>query len=127
VNDDLVGAIADKRLVEFVYKTGCTRIVERHDYGSRCEVDRLLTFQIGGDSQSGASHGRKEFDIDQIRHLRTPGPSVSLYTGRERQHHRTWDTLFGRVTGSRPVLRLKSTLTMRYRHRAWTSELQDSR
>jgi len=70
VNDELVHAIGGKHLVEFVYKSGRTRIVEPHDYGIRRDVERLLGFQIAGESQSGASHGWKEFDVDQIRYLR---------------------------------------------------------
>jgi hypothetical protein len=54
----------------FVYKAGRTRIVEPHDYGIRRDVERLLGFQISGESKSGASHGWNEFDVDQIRHLR---------------------------------------------------------
>src|SRR6266850_8338920 len=69
VNDELVNAIGGKYLVEFVYKAGRTRIVEPHDYGIRRGVERLLGFQIGGESQSGASHGWKEFDVDQIHQL----------------------------------------------------------
>jgi len=98
VNDDLVRAIADKRLVEFVSKTGRTRIVEPHDYGIRRDVERLLGFQIGGDSQSGASHGWKEFDVDQIRHLRVLDRRFAGTRADSAQHHRTWDTLFARVT-----------------------------
>jgi len=41
VNDDLVRAIVDKRLVEFVYKTGRTRLVEPHDSGGRRGATRL--------------------------------------------------------------------------------------
>ena len=98
VNDDLVRAIADKRLVEFVYKTARTRIVEPHDYGIRRDVERLLGFQVGGDSQSGASHGWKEFDVDQIRHLRILDRRFAGTRADSAQHHRTWDTLFARVT-----------------------------
>lgn len=63
-------AIADRRLVEFTYKAGGIRIVEPHDYGIRHGVECLLGFQIGGESQSGAPQGWKQFDIDQIRQLR---------------------------------------------------------
>lgn len=98
VNDDLVRAIADKRLVEFVYKAGRTRIVEPHDYGIRRDVERLLGFQIGGESQSGASHGWKEFDVDQIRYLRVLDRRFAGTRADSAQHHRTWDTLFARVT-----------------------------
>ena len=57
VNDELVNAIGGKYLVEFAYKAGRTRIVEPHDYGIRHGVERLLGFQIGGESQSGAPQG----------------------------------------------------------------------
>src|SRR5436190_9432358 len=35
MNRDLVRAIQDKRLIEFVYRIGPSRIVEPHDYGIR--------------------------------------------------------------------------------------------
>ncbi len=98
MNDDLVRAIVEKRLVEFVYKTGRTRIVEPHDYGIRHDVERLLGFQIDGDSQSGAAHGWKEFDVDQMRRLRILERRFAGTRADRAQHHRTWDTLFARVT-----------------------------
>ena len=82
VNDELMRAIGGKHLVEFVYKAGRTRIVEPHDYGIRRDVERLLGFQIGGESQSGASHGWKEFRRRSDPPLTRPGPSVRWYTGR---------------------------------------------
>jgi hypothetical protein len=98
VNDELVHAIGGKHLVEFVYKAGRTRIVEPHDYGNRRDVERLLGFQIGGESQSEASHGWKEFDVAQIRHLRVLDRRFAGTRADSAQHHRTWDTLFARVT-----------------------------
>jgi predicted DNA-binding transcriptional regulator YafY len=98
VNDELVHAIGGKHLVEFVYEAGRTRIVEPHDYGIRRDVERLLGFQIGGESQSGASHGWREFDVDQIRHLRVLDRRFAGTRADSAQHHRTWDTLFARVT-----------------------------
>src|SRR5206468_2741566 len=59
IHRDLVRAIGDKCLVEFVYKRGRSRIVEPHDYGIRHGVESLLGFQIGGESQSRASRGWK--------------------------------------------------------------------
>ena len=97
VNHDLVRAIADKRLVEFVYKTG-RRIVEPHDYGIRSGAESLLGFQIGGESQSGAPHGWRHFDVDQIRHLRVLERRFGGTRADSAQHHGTWDTLFARVT-----------------------------
>jgi hypothetical protein len=65
MNDDLM-----QHLVGFVYKAGRTRTVEPHDYGIRRGVERLLGVQTGGESENGALHGWREFDVDQIRHLR---------------------------------------------------------
>jgi len=98
VNDDLVRAIVDRYLVEFVYKTGRTRIVEPHDYGIRRGVECLLAFQISGESQSGASNGWKQFDVDHIRHLRVLARRFAGTRADSAQQHRTWDALFARVT-----------------------------
>jgi hypothetical protein len=98
LNDDLVRAIADKRLVEFVYKTDRTRIVEPHDYGIRGAVERLLGFQVGGASRSGASRGWKDFDVAQIRQLRVLERRFAGTRADSAQQHRTWDVLFARVT-----------------------------
>lgn len=95
---DLVRAIAEKRLVEFIYKAGSTRIVEPHDYGIRHGVECLLGFQIGGESQSGAPQGWKQFEVDQIRQLRVLERRFAGSRADSAQHHRAWDVLFARVT-----------------------------
>ena len=98
MNNDLVRAITEKRLIEFVYKVGRTRIVEPHDYGVRRGVESLLGFQLSGGSQSGAPHGWKRFDVAQIRQLRVLERQFAGTRADSAQHHRTWDTLFARVT-----------------------------
>ena len=98
MNDDLVRAIVDKRLVEFTYKGGRDRIVEPHDYGIRRGVATLPGFQINGESQSGASHGWKQFDVAQIRQLRVLERGFAGTRADSAQHHGVWDTLFARVT-----------------------------
>jgi hypothetical protein len=98
MDNDLVRAIVDKRLVEFIYKGGSNRIVEPHDYGIRRGVECLLAFQISGESQSGAPHGWKQFDVNQIRRLRVLQRRFAGTRADRAQHHRTWDTLFARVT-----------------------------
>ena len=98
MNDELVHAIGGKYLVEFVYKAGRARIVEPHDYGIRGDVERLLGFQIRGESRSGASHGWKDFDVDQISHLRVLDRRFAGTRADSAQQHRTWDTLFARVS-----------------------------
>jgi hypothetical protein len=98
MNHDLVRAIEDKRLIEFVYRIGPFRIVEPHDYGVRRSVERLLGFQISGASRSGAPHGRKEFDVEEIQQLRVLERRFAGTRADRAQHHRTWDALFARVT-----------------------------
>ena len=97
VNQDLVRAIGDKRLIEFVYRFGRPRIVEPHDYGVQGGVECLLGFQLAGDSRSGTPRGWKRFDVDQIHRLsvlerRFPGTRAD-----SAQHHHRWDALFARV------------------------------
>jgi len=98
VNDDLVRAIVDTRLVEFVYKAGRTRIVEPHDYGIQRGLERLLGFQITGESKSSTPHGWKWFDVDEMHQLRVLERRFAGSRADSAQHHRTWDTLFARVT-----------------------------
>jgi hypothetical protein len=98
LNSDLLRAIADKRLVEFVYTTGRIRLAEPHDYGIRQGVERLLVFQVNGDSQSGASRGWKELDVARIRQLRVTERPFAGTRSESAQRHRDWDTLFARVS-----------------------------
>jgi hypothetical protein len=98
MNDDLVRAIADKRLIEFVYKVGRTRIVEPHDYGVKGGIECLLGYQISGESHSGVPHGWKQFDLDQIRQLRVLERRFAGTRADDAQRHRAWETLFARVT-----------------------------
>jgi predicted DNA-binding transcriptional regulator YafY len=98
MNGDLVRAITDKRLIEFVYKVGRTRIVEPHEYGVRRGVEYLLGYQISGETRSGVSHGWKWFDVVHIRHLRVLERRFAGTRADSAQHHRTWDTVFARVT-----------------------------
>jgi hypothetical protein len=98
MNHDLVRAIVDKCLIEFVYKVGRTRIVEPHDYGIRHGIESVLGFQISGGSQSGTSHGWKQFEVHQMRQLRVLERRFAGTRADRSQHHRTWDLLFARVT-----------------------------
>jgi hypothetical protein len=90
-------AIVDTRLIEFVYKSGRSRIVEPHDYGIRGGVERLLAYQISGASRSGAPHGWKHFDVDGMTQLRVLDRRFPGSRSDSSQHHGNWDTLFARV------------------------------
>ena len=97
VNPELVGAIREKRLIEFLYKSGPARVVEPYDYGVRRGEASLLGYQISGPSRSGVAHGWKHFKVHEMRQLRVldtrfPGTRAGLM-----QHHHEWDILFARV------------------------------
>jgi hypothetical protein len=98
VNEDLVRAIVDKHLVAFVYKAGRSRVVEPHDYGIIRGEERLLAFQVGGESHSSAPRGWKRFDVAGIRELRVLERRFAGTRADSGQQHHTWDTLFARVT-----------------------------
>ena len=97
VNSELVSAIRQKRLVEFVYKAGRPRIVEPHDYGVRGGVEKILAYQISGESRSGVAHGWKWFDVENMRQLKVLERQFSGTRADRNQHHFDWDTLFIRV------------------------------
>ena len=97
VNPDLVRAIHDKRLIQFVYKDGRSRIVEPHDYGVRLGAESLHGYQIGGESKSGASQGWKWFRVDDIQQMRVLERRFAGTRADSVQHHQAWDVLFARV------------------------------
>jgi len=97
VNSALVIAISGKRLIEFVYKGGHSRIAEPHDYGIRKGVEGLLAYQISGDSRSGNPHGWKNFEVENMRQLRVLDRQFPGSRGDSSQQHLEWDKLFARV------------------------------
>jgi hypothetical protein len=97
VHDDLVRAINETRLIEFVYKTGRLRVAEPHDYGVKNDVDSLLAYQISGESRSGAPHGWKQFEVGGMRDLRVLERRFAGSRTDARQHHGVWDVLYARV------------------------------
>jgi len=97
VNQDLVQAISGKHLIEFVYKTGGSRIAEPHDYGISKGVECLLAYQISGESSSRSPHGWKRLAVDDIHQLQVLDRKFRGTRAEASQHHRDWDLLFARV------------------------------
>lgn len=97
MNAELVRAIVEKRLIAFVYKAGRPRIVEPHDYGIRRGVESVLGYQLSGASRSGAPHGWKQFDVDQMTDVRLLERRFPGTRADSAQQHRDWDVLFARV------------------------------
>jgi hypothetical protein len=97
MNHHLVRAIAEKRLIGFVYKTGGSRIAEPHDYGIRKGVECLLVYQISGESSSRSPHGWKQLAVADIRQLHVLDRQFRGTRADASQNHRDWDVLFARV------------------------------
>ena len=97
IHDDLIRAINEKRMIEFVYKTPGPRVVEPYDYGVKRGVDKLLAYQIGGASRTGSPHGWKELNVGELEDFkvlerRFPGSRADA-----QHHHGLWDVIFARV------------------------------
>ena len=97
MNTDLVRAIRKKRLIEFTYKSGGVRIAEPHDYGIRKGIERLLAFQLSGESRTGSEPGWRDLHLEDIHNLRVLEQRFPGSRGDSSQTHRTWDVLFARV------------------------------
>jgi hypothetical protein len=92
-----VQAISGKHLIEFIYKTGRSRVAEPHDYGIRRGVECLLVYQISGASSSRSPHGWKQLVVADIYQLRVLDRTFRGTRADASQHHRDWDVLFARV------------------------------
>jgi hypothetical protein len=86
----------EKRLIEFVYKGGRPRIVEPHDYGIRGGVEKILPYQISGESRSSNPHGWKWYDVDDTRQLTVLERHFPGSRADSNQHRFEWDVLFAR-------------------------------
>jgi hypothetical protein len=89
-------AIREKRLVRLMY-TGKIRIVEPHDYGVQGGKVRLLSYQIGGESNSGKLPAWRWLDVDRMFDIAVENEHFKGSRGADSTLHHTWDELFARV------------------------------
>jgi hypothetical protein len=78
-------------------KGGRPRIVEPHDYGIRGGVEKILAYQISGESRSSNPHGWKWFEVENMRQLTVLDRQFPGTRAHGEQNHFEWDTLFARV------------------------------
>src|SRR6185437_11292751 len=67
-HDLLLKAIKHRKVVTFVYH-GKLRVAEPHDYGIQNGVERLLCFQVGGDSNSGRLPSWRLIDVPEMGNI----------------------------------------------------------
>jgi hypothetical protein len=97
IHDDLVRAINEKRVIEFVYKTRGRRLAEPHDYGVKKGVETLLAYQLSGSSRSGTPHGWKHIEVAAVRAFKVLDRRFPGSRADAAQHHGMWDVIFARV------------------------------
>jgi hypothetical protein len=93
-------AIRSKRLIEFVYQD-LRRVAEPHDYGIQNGVQKLLVYQVRGESRSGRLPDWRLVVISSMERVRIldemfPGSRVKTV-----DEHKKWDQIFARVTPMR--------------------------
>jgi hypothetical protein len=89
-------AIREKRMLRFVYK-GKVRIVEPHDYGVQQETVRLLSYQIGGESNSGSLPAWRWLNVSGMSDISVQEQRFKGSRGAESTLHHKWDELYARV------------------------------
>ena len=93
----LIAAINSKQLIRFSYD-GLERIIEPHDYGIHKGLEKLLAYQLGGQSRSGKIPEWRWFNISGI----TGGELLQQYFAGNRPApsgvHHQWDKIYARVS-----------------------------
>ena len=97
IDQRLVRAIAEKRLIQLAYRGSPARIVEPHDYGLQHGTPYLLAYQLGGYSRSASPHGWRRFDLTHTSDVQVLDETFPGSRNDESQQHRKWDQLFARV------------------------------
>ena len=89
-------AIREKRLLRFLY-TNKVRVVEPHDYGVQKGKLRLLSYQIGGESNTGALPAWRWIDVDRMSDVQVEERHFKGSRGPDSTQHHQWDVLYARV------------------------------
>ena len=91
-------AIANKRLIEFVY-SGAQRVAEPHDYGVQKERTRLLVYQLRSSSSPSPREARgwRLLDVEKIERLQVLDEPFPGSRGDAHQSHYVWEVLYARV------------------------------
>ena len=98
LNEQLLFAIAQKRLIQFTYSGG-TRVAEPHDYGVQKGTERLLTYQLrrSGGLSRGSVTGWRLLDVAKIEHCVVLDQTFPGSRGQSHHQHYSWDVLYARV------------------------------
>jgi hypothetical protein len=93
----LCAAINNKRLIEFQYKER-RRVAEPHDYGMIKSVKKLLTYQVGGESESGDLRDWRWAEVDEINRVRMLDKGFAGARAGPSGKHIMWDCRYASVS-----------------------------
>ena len=91
-------AIAGHWLIKFALEGGAPRIAEPHDYGTMHGVDRVLVYQVGGESRSGRLPNWRLVTISKLSQLEVLDVKFGGPRGASSSHRHHWDRLFASVS-----------------------------
>jgi len=92
----ILEAIANKKLIEFVYHN-LPRVAEPHVYGVTNGVSQLLGYQTGGQSSNGGLPDWRRFDLSQISRLAILSQSFPGRRPIPSGRHSSWDSRIAMV------------------------------
>jgi hypothetical protein len=92
----LLKAIREKRLIQFNYQRK-VRIAEPHDYGIQNGSVRLLSYQVGGASNSGRLPAWRWIEVPEISELQLLSQTFPGSRSAASSNHHAWDEVFARV------------------------------
>jgi histidyl-tRNA synthetase len=96
VHELLLNAIEEKKLIQFNYQ-GKVRIAEPHDYGIQNGSVRLLSYQVGGASNSGRLPAWRWIEVPEISALQVLSQTFPGSRSAASSKHHAWDEVFARV------------------------------
>ena len=92
----LLKAINEKKLIAFQYH-GKNRLAEPHDYGIQRGAQRLLSYQLAGESTTGGLPDWRLVDVADMTNLAITDKKFTGNRPAPTGQHCKWDILFARV------------------------------
>lgn len=92
----LCEAIRNKRLIEFEYQR-LKRVAEPHDYGIQNGIQKLLVYQMRGESRSGRIPDWRLVVVSSMKGLRILDQTFRGSRAKTVDDHKKWDQVFARV------------------------------
>lgn len=93
MDDEIVRAIKEKRLVSFQYH-GYQRVAEPHIFGRNNGIKQILVFQVSGGSKSGKLPNWRRVDLPEITGFTVLQDTFPGKRPNPSGEHSVWDEKF---------------------------------